>query len=198
MDTAAIAEAITRQGWYVIDQAFSTAQVDALASECRSLEANSQLLPATTGHDLPRSPSVLRGDRTRWFEPAALSAAQSAYWQHMDGLRVNLNHALLLGLHELEAHYALYPPGSGYARHRDRFRDDDARVLSSVLYLNSDWHADDGGALRLYLDDGEHDIAPNGGRLALFLSAQIEHEVLPAQRERLSIAGWFRQRELTR
>jgi SM-20-related protein len=30
----------------------------------------------------------------------------------------------------------------------------------------------------------------------LFMSARFEHEVLPARDERLSIAGWFRRREL--
>ena len=85
---------------------------------------------------------------------------------------------------------------AAYARHLDRFRDNDARVLSSVLYLNADWQADDGGALRLHLSDGPLDVTPTGGTLALFLSADVEHEVLPARRERLSVAGWFRRREM--
>jgi SM-20-related protein len=38
-----------------------------------------------------------------------------------------------------------------------------------------------------------HDILPLGGRLVLFLSDLIEHEVLPARRERYSITGWFRR-----
>ena len=97
---------------------------------------------------------------------------------------------------EVEAHYAIYPPGTRYGRHRDRFRDDDARVLSCVLYLNDAWTHDDGGALRLYDGDGAIDVLPEGGRLVAFLSADFEHEVLPARRERLSIAGWFRRRVL--
>ena len=198
MDRDAIAASIAQQGWCVVDRAFPTPQIAALAEECRAFEANAQLVPATTGREAPRAPGHLRGDRTRWFEPATLSPAQLAYWRGMDDLRVHLNRALLLGLHELEAHYALYPPGSGYARHRDRFRDDDARVLSSVVYLNSDWRAEHGGALRLHLEDGVHDVLPEGGRLVLFLSADVEHEVLPASRARLSIAGWFRRRELLR
>ena len=69
---------------------------------------------------------------------------------------------------------------------------------SSVLYLNEDWDETAGGALRLY--DGMNpiapyrDIAPIAGLLVLFLSADFDHEVLPATRERLSIAGWFRRR----
>jgi SM-20-related protein len=106
-----------------------------------------------------------------------------------------LNRELMLGLVECESHYAVYPPGAGYTRHLDRLRDSDARVVSAVFYLNEAWRAADGGALRLYLADGSsRDILPHAGTLLLFLSAQFEHEVLPATRERMSIACWMRQR----
>jgi len=94
-------------------------------------------------------------------------------------------------------HYALYPPGAGYARHRDRFRDDDARVLSCVLYLNHGWTSDDGGALRLYVDDRAIDVMPQAGTFVAFLAADFDHEVLPARRERASLTGWLRRRVLT-
>lgn len=191
MDT--IADALLRQGWHATSAFLPAEPVAALAAECRALDADAALSRAATGRGTGRSTGNLRGDRTRWFEPAALSAAQAAYWAAMDALRRPLNSRLLLGLETLEAHYALYPPGAGYARHRDRFRDDDARVLSSVLYLNDGWDARDGGALRLYLPGGDVDVVPQGGTLVVFLSAEIEHEVLPARRERLSIAGWFRR-----
>lgn len=192
MDT--IADALLRRGWHAINVFLPAPGVAALATECRALDAAAALSRAATGRGDGRSTGNLRGDRTRWFEPAALSAAQAPYWAAMETLRRPLNTRLLLGLETLEAHYALYPPGAGYARHRDRFRDDDARVLSSVLYLNDGWDARDGGALRLYLPGGDVDVVPQGGTLVVFLSAEIEHEVLPARRERLSIAGWFRRR----
>jgi SM-20-related protein len=112
----------------------------------------------------------------------------------MDTLRIELNRRLLLGMESLEAHFACYPPGAGYARHRDRFADDDARVLSLACYLNPDWPDAAGGALRLHLPDGPRDIAPRSGSVVLFLSGDVEHEVLPATRDRWSIAGWFRRR----
>ncbi|MDQ6647670.1 MAG: 2OG-Fe(II) oxygenase, partial [Pseudomonadota bacterium] len=85
----------------------------------------------------------------------------------------------------------------GYARHLDRLRDNDARVISAVFYLNDDWLDSQGGALRLYLPNGStRDIYPRAGSLLLFLSARFEHEVLPATRDRLSIACWMRQRAL--
>jgi SM-20-related protein len=193
-----IAENLEGSGYAVVP-AFLDAEVcTALAAECRALAAAGSLRPAAVGRGAGRGERPeLRGDRTQWLDPAAATPAQAAYWRAMEALRVALNRALLLGLDELEAHFALYPPGARYVRHRDRFRDDDARVLSSVLYLNPDWRETDGGALRLYLPHASPspaDILPRAGTLALFLSAEVEHEVLPAARERLSIAGWFRRR----
>jgi SM-20-related protein len=189
----ALAATIERDGHAVTDDLFTDTEVRALAAECRVLDASTGLHPAGTGH--ARRLSTLRGDRTRWLDPAALSEAQAVFWQRMDGLRRTLNRRLLLGLETFEAHYAVYPPGAGYVRHLDRLRDDDARVLSAVFYLNEDWREADGGAMRLYLADGTHrDMLPCAGRLVLFLSAEFEHEVLPPARERASIAGWFRRR----
>ena len=134
----------------------------------------------------------IRGDATLWLDDPRCGEAARDYLVQLDALRVELNRRLFLGLEEVEAHYAAYPPGTGYARHRDRFRDDDARVLSLVTYLNPDWCDDHGGALRLYRDDGAIDIVPRSGSIC-FLS-EHEHEVLPARRERFSIAAWFRRR----
>jgi len=62
------------------------------------------------------------------------------------------------------------------------------------VYLNDAWGDGDGGALRLHLDDGARDVAPVGGTLVAFLSDRVEHEVLPAKRERLAVTGWYRKR----
>jgi len=195
---AHVAAELTRNGYVVVEQFLEVPAIAALASECGNLRARGALEPAAIGRaGGKRLDAAVRGDSTRWFDPAALSAAQEGYWSRMDALRKALNRELLLGLEELEAHFALYPPGAGYARHRDRFCDDDARVLSTVVYLNSGWLEADGGALRLYLPAAaavaHRDIFPVAGTLVLFLSADFEHEVLPARRDRLSIAGWIRR-----
>ena len=105
-----------------------------------------------------------------------------------------LNQTLLLGLFSPEGHYAIHPPGAGYRRHCDCFRDDDARVLC-VLYLNSGWSKQDGGALADAFRRGQQcDVLPIGGTLVCFLSERFEHEVLPAKRERAALTGWFRRR----
>jgi SM-20-related protein len=194
----AIESELERCGYTVVQNFVDGGACTRLAAECRALYAAGQLSPAAVSRGNARSEHThIRGDRTRWFDSTALAPAQSLYWRRMEELRIDLNRTLLLGLEDLEAHYALYPAGTRYARHRDRFRDDDARMLSSVLYLNPAWRCEDGGALRLYM--GAHaqnpyvDIYPSSGTLVLFLSADFDHEVLPATRERLSIAGWFRR-----
>lgn len=194
VDDPRIAEALAGAGWCVVDGWLDAAAVSALATACRAHAAAGRLAPARVGREGTRhhAPAV-RGDRTRWLDgddpvdALALGALES--------LREALNRALFLGLRRVEAHFALFPPGAGYARHRDRFRDDDARVVSAVAYLNADWRDDDGGALRIHPADGGPpvDVAPLGARLALFRSDTIEHEVLPAHRERLSIAAWLRR-----
>ena len=185
--------ALAADGWCVLADLLLPAQTAALARECGAMHAALRLLPAGTGVDRVASP--LRGDRTLWFEPAALTAAQRVFVDRIDTLRIALSRGLLLGLVDSESHYAVYPPGAGYARHLDCLRDDDARVLSAVFYLNDAWQDAEGGALRLYLTDHtHHDVYPRAGTLLLFLSAQFEHEVLPATRDRLSIACWMRQR----
>lgn len=187
-----ITTALASEGWCVVADFLSAAQTLALADECRVLRDAQRLTPARVGTLHTATP--LRGDSTHWFQADALSAPQQVFADRIDALRVRLSRELMLGLVACESHYAVYPPGAGYTRHLDRLRDNDARVLSAVFYLNEGWRVADGGALRLYLADGSsRDIFPYAGNLLLFLSAQFEHEVLPAMRERMSIACWMRQ-----
>ena len=189
----ATTSALAADGWCVVENLMTDAQTLALASECTTRHTARLLKPAATGID--RALTLLRGDSTRWFESGNLSAPQQAFVDRIDELRIELSRRLLLGLVDSESQYAVYPCGAGYARHLDQLRLSDARVVSAVFYLNADWLDVEGGALRLFLADASHrDIYPRAGRLVLFLSAQFEHEVLPATRQRMSIACWMRQR----
>ena len=172
--------------------------VAALAADARQRDAAGEFSIAGVGRGSTRiERSAIRRDRILWLDEPAADAVTRRCWEMLAALRSALNQALLLGLFSFEGHYAIYPRGGFYRRHRDRFRDDDTRVLSCVLYLNHDWTASDGGVLRLHLDGGEpFDVLPAGGTLACFLSDRFEHEVLPATRERLALTGWFRRRAM--
>ncbi|MDE3737139.1 MULTISPECIES: 2OG-Fe(II) oxygenase [Pseudomonas] len=192
--TALIVDDLANQGWSHQHLVLPADLTTALAEECRARSAAGSLAPASVGRgEGQQIREGVRGDRIHWLEPGQ-SAASDAYLALMDELRQRLNRELYLGLEDFECHFALYPPGAFYQKHLDRFRDDDRRAVSVVAYLNADWQPDQGGALRLYLADGEHDVQPEGGSLVVFLSAELPHEVLPANRERLSLAGWFRRR----
>lgn len=183
--------------WVVVPSAWSAAAIDRLRAEAEALEAAGDLTQAAIGRGAQSAiDHATRSDRTVWLDSLDPDAAPAltALGRELDALRRALNHGLLLGLDEVEAHLACYPPGAGYARHRDRFADHDARVLSLVLYLNHDWREGDGGALRLHLPQGPHDVLPESGTLVAFLSDRVEHEVLPATRPRWSVAAWFRRR----
>jgi SM-20-related protein len=193
----ALCTGLRERGYCIVDDLLPHALLRTLAADCAWRERSGVFKRAGTGRGASAMQNALRDDSIHWLEPGATEAPATDFLAQMDMLRVGLNRGLLLGLHELEAHYAVYPAGGGYARHRDRFRDDDARVLSLVVYLNPDWDMADGGQLRLHLEDGALDVAPAMGCSVLFLSDAIEHEVLPAQRTRRSIAGWFRQRPLS-
>lgn len=187
-------DALASEGWCVFEGLLADEATAALARECAALHASGDLAAARIGRE--KVTSALRGDHTRWFDMDAPTVAQRPYVDALEALRIALNRSLMLGLAENEAHYAVYPPGARYARHLDQPHRLEARVVSVVYYLNDDWREEDGGALRLYLDDGSHhDVVPHAGRMVLFLSNRFEHEVLPATRERMSIACWMRRRE---
>jgi len=140
----------------------------------------------------------VREDHVRWLDSPGATPSERRYFELMEFLRQTLNRELTLGLFGFEAHLALYPPGARYRCHLDQFQDEGDRVLSTSLYLNPDWGAEDEGFLRLYLDEPEsapfEDVLPVGGTLVCFLSGRFHHEVLPSRRERLASTGWFTRR----
>jgi SM-20-related protein len=200
-DVSGLVDDLERRGWSVAPGWLSPALVASLAGEVRSERAAGAFRGAGVGR-AGRVETVVRGDEILWLDQASASEAQRVVFGRLERLREALNRELQLGAVELELHFAVYPAGGAYAVHVDRFRDADSRVLSLVLYLNEAWNEADGGALRLYLEAGPEapfvDVVPYGGTLVVFLSDRFPHEVLPARRERLSLAGWFRRRAIDR
>lgn len=189
------ADALARNGWWCGDQAVPSDLVDALREDMQVLIETDALERAGVGREtdyqIDRS---VRRDRILWLDRRR--PVPGRFLDLAEQLRQALNRRLFLCLFEYEAHYAHYPPGAFYRRHMDSFRGAANRVLSTVAYLNPDWQDGDGGELVLYAEKEEESvlarIAPKAGRLVVFLSEEIPHEVLPARRDRFSIAGWYR------
>lgn len=135
----------------------------------------------------------VRTDEICWINGQSAAGAEWLAWAGT--LQQYLNRRLFLGLFSFESHFAHYRSGDFYKRHCDAFRGEANRILSLVVYLNPDWTPCDGGELVLYRDDVDRDgirIAPTWGTVVAFLSEEFPHEVLPAHRDRYSIAGWYR------
>lgn len=187
-----IADALAGPGFIILDSAFPRHITQALVELIAT--RSDQLKRAGVGRegDYQLNDSV-RGDEIQWLEPG--DPAITEFLSVMDKLRDALNERLFLGLFDFEAHFASYAPGAFYKKHRDAFRGKPGRKLSCVFYLNPNWSLAAGGELVLYDEAGEQElvrVAPEYGRLVLFLSEEFPHEVLPATHPRQSIAGWFR------
>ena len=189
-----VAGALAGPGWAVVPRYLAPDQVRQLATELADRDARGELRPAAIGAGAGRAVRpAIRGDRIGWID-APGSGVERALLAELGALQLTINRACLLGLVDLECHYAVYAPGARYARHLDRSPQGAERVVSLVLYLNEQWGADDGGELLLATGAGEVVIAPEAGTLVAFLSQRFEHEVRPAVRDRRSVTGWFRRR----
>ncbi len=188
---------LSQDGHSVSDGFLDQSQVTALASVARAHQEQGRLVQARTGKARTENES-LRGDSIGWLDERSTDVPVLDCLAVFETLRRALNEHLFLNVHEIESHFAIYPPGAIYQRHLDQFATGpQARQVSLVLYLNESWLESNGGALRLHLDDSTErhlDISPIGGRLVLFESSTFWHEVLPSDRERMSLTGWFRSR----
>ena len=198
---ATIVNAIETHGWCVIPGFLGPALWRAMAVEARELYAEGAFRQAGVGRSktFMVRPEI-RNDRVLWIDPETPTRLQMEYLARLEQIRLRINRELSLGLFGYESHYAVYPANCFYRRHLDQFKGAGHRIVSCILYLNDDWLPGDGGELRIYLPlaneacvplETHIDVLPEGGTLAIFLSADFEHEVLPARRERLSLTGWF-------
>ncbi|WP_240615473.1 2OG-Fe(II) oxygenase [Alteromonas facilis] len=145
-----------------------------------------------------RRDDYLKNDFVRTDEICWITGGSEAGRRWLDwasDLQQYLNRRLFLGLFSFESHFAHYAPGHYYKRHYDAFRGEMNRVLSLVAYLNPGWALNEGGELVLYENDEDKTgtkVVPLFGTVVVFLSESFPHEVLPASRDRHSIAGWYR------
>lgn len=195
MADGAIAAALRATGLCVCPGFLAPATRRALAGDLRAAQDAHGFHRAGTGQGAGHEVrDEVRTDDVCWLDRLTPTAAQAVLWAQLEALQLAFNRSLFLGLVAIDGHFAAYPAGGFYRRHLDRFRADDARTVSVIIYLNADWQPADGGALRIYGDDAYVDVAPRGGTLVCFLSGEREHEVLASAATRLSFAGWFTTR----
>jgi len=176
----------------VRDDMLPMAEVRAGAMALDVIEASRRLRPAGFGHQGRRDPS-LRGDRTTWVgdvDDAALLKLRVFF----EDVRLELNSSVWLGLASFTIQLAHFPgAGTRYVKHHDALAGDPTRRATAILYLNPDWVPSDGGCLRVDPPSGQHDLQPLGGRLVVFLSDKVAHEVLPCHTARRAATAWYQR-----
>lgn len=187
-----IADGLADNGFAVVDQFLSQQEVDDILFVDEFKGSGAGFKKAGIGKiNTAQINEAIRGDHIHWVEKTTAPPSVKIFLDRMESLTDFINKALFLSLKDFEVHYTVYPAGSYYKRHLDQFKNDDHRKLSVICYLNNYWKEEHGGQLRMYLQGQSLDIFPIAGRLVCFRSDQIEHEVLPATRERLSVTGWL-------
>lgn len=195
-----IIEDIVAQKYAVVEEFFTTEEVQLLRQSLLDKHEEDTFKKAAIGNRVNEIiVKSIRGDVILWIDEAYTNEAEGLFFNKINNLVSYLNKTCFLGILRKEFHYALYPTGTFYKRHLDTFQNDDRRKLSFVCYLNeAGWLPENGGELVLYLDDNgsevEKVIYPLPGRVVIFESQILEHEVKPVKTERLSITGWLKTR----
>ncbi|RAJ13951.1 2OG-Fe(II) oxygenase [Arenibacter echinorum] len=189
------------QKYSIVDDFFSPEDVVQLRDSLLAKYEEDQFKKAAIGNRVNELIiKAIRGDFILWMDESSKDVLEQQFFLKINELANYLNKTCFMGIMHKEFHYAIYPEGTFYKRHLDTFQNDDRRKLSMVCYLNEpDWKPEqDGGELVLYLpmENGEEakHITPFPGRVVIFESQELEHEVKPAHRERLSITGWLKTR----
>ncbi|MCB0792839.1 MAG: 2OG-Fe(II) oxygenase [Flavobacteriales bacterium] len=179
------------QDFTVVDGAFPDGETERLLAFATSHVHADDLHDAGIGADGDfQMDRRVRSDRVLWLEPER-DRSISFFFTRMGDLMRLLNQLCFLGLSGHEFHLAHYPRGTFYRRHIDRFRHRNNRQISVVVYLNPAWRPGDGGELVLYQAGGKKVVEPLFGRMVLFRSDRLEHEVMETHVDRLAITGWM-------
>ena len=189
---------LLKQQYSVVDHFFSMEEVENLRNSLLQKHDENEFKKAAIGNQFNEQIiKTIRGDFISWIDETQKNEQESVFFDKIEHFTNYLNRTCFLGIQEREFHYALYPIGTFYKRHLDTFQNDDSRKLSIVCYLNNeDWQEEYGGELTIYKEEETINIFPLKGRMVVFESQILEHEVKPVQRERLSITGWLKTRKL--
>ncbi len=199
MDLSQLKQDLLEKGWSASDDLVPKEICTDLWAELLSIRHQSLLKKAHIGRaNQKQIDSDVRGDFIYWLDPFNPADTEKKFMGWFTQFVNALNQNLMLGLSDFELHYAFYPPSTQYQKHIDVFKSNSQRKLSFVLYLNQNWQPSDGGELILFEEKNPEcesaRISPQWGRLVLFLSDAIYHQVNFTNRERFSVTGWLKNR----
>jgi Rps23 Pro-64 3,4-dihydroxylase Tpa1-like proline 4-hydroxylase len=178
-----------------IDSHFlSKALSDGLHQNILQLQKDDKMSAAGIGNaDVKDATQKMRSDSIYWMDKKHENVFEQEFLSQMEDFIGHLNDTCYTGINSYEFHYAIYEEGSFYKRHRDQFKTDNNRKFSLINYLNNDWLEENGGQLLVYQNGLTQTIQPNAQKAVFFKSDEMEHEVVKANRQRMSISGWLKR-----
>lgn len=193
----AIIADLLKQQYSIMDGFFSNVEVEDLRFSLLQKQEVEEFKKAAIGNQFKELiVKSIRGDFISWIDESKANREERPFFSCIENFTNYINRTCYLGICEREFHYALYPEGSYYKKHLDTFQNDDSRKLSIVCYLNEeDWQPEFGGELVIYKTTEEISIFPLKGRMVIFESQVLEHEVKLVNHQRLSITGWLKTRK---
>lgn len=192
-----IIENLIQQQYSIVDAFFSSEEVEIFRNSLIAKYEADKFKKSAIGNRVNEEiDKTIRGDFILWMDEKNANEAELLFFRKINELVNYLNQTCFLGILHKEFHYAVYPKGTFYKRHLDTFQNDDRRKLSIVCYLNeANWPRENGGELTIYKATEALDILPLPGRLVIFESQILEHEVkIVKESERMSITGWLKTR----
>ncbi len=167
---------------------------DKLQQNIRQLQQEGKMKFAGIGNDaIADTTQQMRGDKIYWMDKNNSNTIEQEFLTRAEDFIGHLNNTCYTGINDYEFHYAVYAQGSAYKKHKDQFKTDNNRKFSLICYLNDDWVAADGGQLVVYQNGEAQTISPNAQKAVFFKSDEMEHEVLLANKPRMSITGWLKR-----
>ena len=183
---------LSEKNYVVIDNVLPEVQLNSIVESMNEHLAEEAFKKAAIGTSnqkhIDRS---IRGDEILWLNKDTDPNRLSSFFTLAEETKDMLNRLCYLSLSGYEFHFAHYPKGTFYKRHLDQFQGRNNRMISVILYLNKNWQPEHGGGLKLFFDNTEEIVEPIFGRLVMFRSDVLEHEVLITNQDRYSITGWM-------
>ena len=183
---------LLEKGFESVDNWYSSEELSGLrTSLLRRYEKQAFAMAGIGKNQYHQREEKIRNDQILWLNKTDANDFENRFFEKMDDFVIHLNRTCFAGIRDYEFHYAVFEKGAFFKKHADRFKNDDRRQFSFVSYLTENWQKGDGGEIILYANGQEIKIEPIPGRV-IFFSADLQHEVLPTNIQRLSLAGWLK------
>lgn len=188
-----IEQHLLQKGWAISDDLLPRDLTDSLLDLAITSQQENSFGKAKIGRAFKKelNPEI-RTDEIMWIDQWNSHLALLEYLSFIKNLAKDISRSFFLPLKSFEGHFAHYAPGDFYLKHLDQHSQTKHRQVSIVTYLNEG----KGGELTLFESEKSSKvlevISPKPGRVVIFFSSQIYHQVEKSQFDRFSLTGWMR------